>query len=158
MSEGVRPVFVDTNLLIYATFAHFTQHAVARTYVDTALANGVPLWISRQVLREFAMVVTRPQTFMTPVTAGTAATEVRGWLKLFKVADEDHRVTAQWLRLLDTIPLAGRQVHDANIVATMLAYRIDQLVTHNVDDFKRFTKLITILPLIPPAATPQSQP
>ena len=104
------------------------------------------------------MVVTRPQTFMTPVTAATAATEVRAWLKLFKVADEDHRITTQWLRLLDTIPLAGRQVHDANIVATMLAYKIDQLVTHNVDDFKRFANLITIFPLIPPTVASQPQP
>ena len=126
--------------------------------MDIALANAAPLWISRQVLREFAMVVTRPQTFLTPVTAAAAATQVRAWLKVFKVADEDHRVTAQWLQLLETIPLAGKQVHDANIVATMLVYQIDQLVTHNVDDFKRFANRITILPLIPPVAAPQSQP
>ncbi len=157
MSGAVRPVFVDTNILIYATFAHFTQHAAARAYVDTAFANAAPLWISRQVLREYAMVVTRPQTFLAPVTAAVAATQTRAWLQLFQVADEDHRVTAQWLQLLDTIPLAGKQVHDANIVATMLTYQIDQLVTHNVDDFKRFNTLITILPLAPPTTTPRSQ-
>ena len=157
MSGDAKPVFVDTNVLIYATFAHLAQHTFARAYIDTALANAVPLWISRQVLREFAVVVTRPQTFMTPVTAAAAAAYVRTFLGLFKVADEDHRVTAQWLRLLDTVPLAGKPVHDANIVATMQANQLDQLLTNNVDDFKRFANLIKIIPLIPQSTAPQSQ-
>jgi predicted nucleic acid-binding protein len=157
VSGDAKPVFVDTNVLIYATFAHLAQHTIARTYIDSAEANAVPLWISRQVLREFAVVVTRPQTFMTPVTSTAAGAHVRAFLKLFKVADEDHSVTAHWLHLLDTIPLAGKQVHDANIVATMQANQLDQLLTNNVADFKRFANLITIIPLIPSSATPQPQ-
>ena len=78
-----------------------------------------------------------------------AAEHARTFMELFRVADKDNRVTAEWLLLLDTIPLAGRQVHDANIVATMRTYQIDQLLTNNVDDFKRFAGLITILPLMP---------
>ena len=93
---------------------------------------------------------------MTPVTAAAAGAYVRTFLGLFKVADEDHRVTAQWLRLLDTVPLAGKPVHDANIVATMQANQLNQLLTNNVDDFKRFANLIKIIPLIPPATAPQS--
>ena len=95
------------------------------------------------------MVVTRPQIFMTPITTVEAAEHARTFMELFRVADEDNRVTAEWLLLLDTILLAGRQVHDANIVATMRTYQIDQLLTNNVDDFKRFAGLITILPLMP---------
>jgi len=37
----------------------------------------------------------------------------------------------------------------ANIVATMQVYRIRQLLTHNVDDFTRFSAFITVVPLIP---------
>ncbi len=43
--------------------------------------------------------------------------------------------------------MGGRQVHDANIVATMQANGINQLLIHNADDFKRFSHLITVLPL-----------
>lgn len=48
--------------------------------------------------------------------------------------------------------MSGKQIHDANIVATMIAYRIEYLLTHNVVDFERFTSLIHILPLDQEAA------
>ena len=49
---------------------------------------------------------------------------------------------------LRTISLSGKQIHDANIVATMLTYNIPILLTtNNIADFKRFSHLITILPL-----------
>jgi hypothetical protein len=45
-------------------------------------------------------------------------------------------------------PVGGKQVHNANIVATMLAHGIPRLFTHNVADFNRFSTLIEILPLV----------
>ena len=33
---------------------------------------------------------------------------------------------------------SGKQVHDANIVATMLAHGVGRLLTFNVADFQRF--------------------
>lgn len=44
--------------------------------------------------------------------------------------------------------LGGKQVHDTNIVATMLAHDIPCLLTHNVKDFTRFEELITIEGLV----------
>ena len=49
--------------------------------------------------------------------------------------------------VMEEIPSGGKQVHDANIVATMLVYGIPQLFTHNTSDFARFSGLITVLPL-----------
>ena len=45
--------------------------------------------------------------------------------------------------------IRDKQVHDANIVATMQVYGIDQLLTHNVADFARFQPRIAVLPLVP---------
>jgi len=45
--------------------------------------------------------------------------------------------------------MGGRQVHDANIVATMQVYGITHLLTHNTDDFARFAHLITVVLLQP---------
>ena len=44
--------------------------------------------------------------------------------------------------------VGGKQVHDANIVATMNVLGVTHLLTHNVRDFERFRNLITILPLV----------
>jgi len=40
--------------------------------------------------------------------------------------------------LIQEFPTAGKQIHDANIVATMLVNGVDFLLTYNKDDFKRF--------------------
>jgi len=53
-------------------------------------------------------------------------------------------------RLLDLLAAgrsAGRQVHDANIAATMLEFGIRRLLTFNASDFQGFAGLIELLPL-----------
>ncbi len=63
------------------------------------------------------------------------------------VADDGPQVTARLLELMEHIPIRGKQVHDANVVATMLAYDVHNLLTHNTADFARYSDLITVLPL-----------
>jgi predicted nucleic acid-binding protein len=41
---------------------------------------------------------------------------------------------------------AGRQVYDANIVATMLKHGIYRLLTFNAADFRRFKGIIELEP------------
>ncbi|UBF24522.1 hypothetical protein K9N68_22915 [Kovacikia minuta CCNUW1] len=50
--------------------------------------------------------------------------------------------------MIEQIPTGGRQIHDANIVATMQTYGVQNLLTHNTADFDRFSQVITVLPLI----------
>jgi len=52
------------------------------------------------------------------------------------------------LSLLKAYPTGGKQVHDANIVATMMVYQIDTLLTQNLDDMKRFSGIVKLLPLV----------
>ena len=49
--------------------------------------------------------------------------------------------------LLQNFSVAGKQVHDANIVATMQLHGIRHLLTNNGEDFARFSQLITVVPL-----------
>jgi hypothetical protein len=42
---------------------------------------------------------------------------------------------------------AGRQMHDANIVATMLAHGEHRILTFNGADFRRFARLIEVVAL-----------
>jgi predicted nucleic acid-binding protein len=64
------------------------------------------------------------------------------------VAEDNPRITEQLLTLMQQIPLGGKQVHDANIVATMLVHNIPALLTHNTDDFARFAGYVTVIPLM----------
>jgi predicted nucleic acid-binding protein len=67
---------------------------------------------------------------------------------MFHIADEDAAVTNFLLALLASNAIRGKQIHDANIVATMKRYGIRLLLTHNTADFTRYTPEIDILPLV----------
>ena len=113
-------------------------------------ANGVELWISRQVVREYLAVLTRPQTFAIRLTRREVVAAVREFLPQFQVAEDSVDVSDESLRIVDLIALGGRQVHDANIVATMRVHQVGRLLTHNPEDFARFSELIPVVPLVGP--------
>lgn len=145
--KAVNRLFVDTNVLVYASVASAPLHQTALSAILHHSNAGTELWISRQVLREYVATVTRPQTYAAPISAILAATDVQQFQSQFDIAEDGPAVTANLVTLLQTVAIAGKQVHDANIVATMQAYNIQQLLTHNVRDFSRFSHLITVLTL-----------
>ncbi len=65
----------------------------------------------------------------------------------FRIAEDNAWVTERLLELVSQIPVGGKQIHDANIVATMQVYGLGRLLTHNVGDFRRFAQFIEVVPL-----------
>ena len=51
------------------------------------------------------------------------------------------------LDLCREVPVAGKQVHDANIVATMLAAGERRLLTFNTADFRRYRDRLELVEL-----------
>jgi predicted nucleic acid-binding protein len=150
MATGaVDPSFIDTNVLVYATVPVSPLHAAAVAALAAERAAGRPLWVSRQVLREYLAVLSRPNVFNPSFSAAQLVQQVLALQALFLVAEDSAAVTANLLNLLTTVPVGGKQVHDANIVATMQAYNIPRLLTHNTADFARFASVITVVPLVP---------
>jgi len=145
---AAEPVFVDTNVLVYAGVGSAPLHVEVLDVIRDFQQARAVLWISRQILREYLAVLSRAQSFSQPVASQTLTQQVRQFERRFQVADDTARVTASLLDLLQRFPTGGRQVHDANIVATMQAYGVARLLTHNVADFARFGRLITVIPLV----------
>jgi predicted nucleic acid-binding protein len=113
--------------------------ALARSGIDE------PLVISRQVLREYLAVVTRQQTWGDALPLRVAMADAEIFCRRFRVLEDGPAVWDELLQLSRRIPFGGRQVHDANIVATMLAHRERRLLTFNEADFKRFVPLIEVV-------------
>lgn len=149
-----KALFIDTNILIYANVASSPFHEQARHALQAASQSDRTLWISRQVLREFVAARTRPQAFAQPSAPEIIIERIQYLESHFQVADDTALVTGQLLKLLSTYKLGGKQVHDANIVATMLAYGIPRLLTHNIDDFKRFSDVVVIEGITPATTLP----
>jgi predicted nucleic acid-binding protein len=148
MATGVvKQVFIDTNILVYATMSQSPFHSRAQAALRTLDSNRDELWISRQIIREYLAVLSRAQASSGAVAPADLIKEVESFLKQYAIAEDGPDVTAKLLDLLLLIDTGGKQVHDANIVATMLVHGIGTLLTHNVSDFTRFSPLITVVPL-----------
>lgn len=71
--------------------------------------------------------------------------DVERFQRDLNVAEDGPEVFAALLALLASIPAMGKQVHDANIVATLRAHGISRLLTFNEADFRRFSGLIEVV-------------
>lgn len=151
-----RAVLLDTNVLLAATAPRRTLHQAALVVLNDWPNQAIPLAASVQVFREYLVVATRPVEVnglglgLDAALANLAA--FRGRMRLLLESEQ------AWDRLRTLISgygCLGKQIHDANLVATALASGIARLVTANVEDFRRFKPEIEILDL---GALPASQP
>ncbi len=149
LTKDVERLFVDTNILIFATNALSPWHVAATKLLQEARELGVELILSQQILREYLAAATR----INILAEGPALAEILENIRIFRndytIIEDNPFVLDHLVELLEKIPTSGKQVHDANIVATMQTHGLRHLCTHNVADFQRFTEFITIVPLTP---------
>lgn len=141
-------VVLDTNVLLAATDEERSDHQDAVTSLNEWPASGVVLYTSGQILREYLAVATRPVDHnglgMPQPAAVANVRALRGRLRL--MAEHD-KVTDRLADLLDAVDCTGKQVHDANVVATMLVHGVDTVITSNVEDFARFGDHVRVVAL-----------
>jgi len=65
--------------------------------------------------------------------------------RVLNIAEDGPEVFSELCFLLGRIPVTGKQVHDANIAATMLTHGETRLLTFNAADFRRFGSLIEVV-------------
>ncbi|MBF0438168.1 MAG: type II toxin-antitoxin system VapC family toxin [Magnetococcales bacterium] len=135
-------LFLDTNILVYASVADSSRHAECVAFLQLQEDAGVEMVINRQVLREFMAVLSRQQAFTPRISMSEIVSLVTAFRQAWSVLDETEATSDQLLRLVAEIPCGGKQVHDANIVATMLTHGIPTLATYNLTDFRRFEQYI----------------
>ena len=82
------------------------------------MAAGGPLSLSRQILREYIAVMTRPQTWGKPLTLTEATADAAVFVQRFVILDDGPPVWDQFIQLSRAYSFGGRQVHDSNVVAT----------------------------------------
>jgi predicted nucleic acid-binding protein len=136
--------FVDTNVLVYARARSAPFRDQARAALSR-LAAEEPMSVSRQILREYIAVMTRQETWGKALTPTEAAADAAIFAARFTVLEDGPAVWDRLVELCRRYCFAGRQVHDANDVATMLAYGERRLLTFNEADFRRFAPLIEIV-------------
>jgi predicted nucleic acid-binding protein len=133
-------VFLDTNILVYIANEDSPFHPkVLKKFKEIAISSE--FWISRQVLREYAVVMTRQGIVEKPLSSESVVMDIKQWSSCFNVADETQEVTDLLLELIEKHQVKGKRIHDINIVATMKLHSIHKLFTMNIDDFNQIDDL-----------------
>lgn len=137
----------DINLLLYAIFSTYPEHAKAKSWWDGILSSSQPVRIGHVVILGFLRISTNRRVFTTPLTATQAIQVVDGWLRqpnVELIAPAD----AHWDNLKTMISKgnAGSDLTtDAHIAALAADYGL--IVHSNDTDFARFPNIKVVNPL-----------
>ncbi len=82
----------------------------------------------------------RPQ----PIPIASVVERIRYFQSHFRIGDDNTQTTENLLALIQSVSVGGKQIHDANIVATMQTNGISHVLTYNTGDFARFSANITV--------------
>lgn len=131
---------VDTNVLLRFLHHDDPSHRVVQDAVRKLEAGGHHLQTTLQNLAEFWNVSTRPANHNgfghTPVETNQLLQDLE---KAFSLLPDSPKVYSVWRRLVVKYEVLGVQVHDARLVAAMIAHNVKHILTFNVTDFQRYT-------------------
>lgn len=138
----------DTNTFLRLAEPNSRQRILVLEAIRKLRANNEMLYCTPQVLAEFWNVCTRPQSARGGLGLSPAQTERKVNLiqKYFQLLPDSLATFTAWRKLVADHQIIGVQVHDAKLVASMLAYHIPTLVTFNEKDFQRFSIIKAINP------------
>jgi predicted nucleic acid-binding protein len=148
---------LDTNILLRSVQREAPHHPLAIEALATLLEQEHDVFITAQNLIEFWSVASRPtEANGLGWTTETVRQEVDRLRAQFPMLDDTADVFVQWLQLVSAYRVSGRRVHDARLVAVMLAHGITHLLTFNQDDFRHFEMITVVTPMDVLAATEES--
>lgn len=138
---------IDTSVLVRLLLPHDPRCPVATSALDELKRRGEAACVAPQNLIEFWSVATRPvEVNGLGMAPDQVATEVDRIVTMFRLLDEPPHAYRRWRRLVEACAVRGRQVHDAHLVAVMLAHGVDHILTFNVDDFARYPDVVAVGP------------
>lgn len=145
---AVEAVLLDTNVLLTATTPSRQHHRAAWSVFSEWPGRGVSLLASGQIMREYLVVATRSREVNgLGLELEEALANVAQLRSRVALLDERVAVFEHLSQLVDEVGCRGKQIHDANLVATALAHGTGYLLTGNVKDFQRFSPYVEILDL-----------
>jgi predicted nucleic acid-binding protein len=131
---------VDTNVLVRLAVPADPHHLSARHAVEALDEEG--LYTAGQNFIEFWNVATRPVEKNGLGQATTAADQIlRTFEQAFSRLPEPADIYDRWRELVVSFGVSGVKVHDARLVALMLANGIVRILTFNSADFRRYEVL-----------------
>lgn len=137
----------DTNLLLRLADPASPQHPISTQALARLLGQGDEIYLTPQNFIEFWAVATRPvEANGFGWNSARTAKEVTDFQDRFPLLPDSPDIFTRWLELVKRLPVHGKRVHDARLVAVMQAHSVQHLVTFNAADFNVFKPLSLIDP------------
>jgi predicted nucleic acid-binding protein len=133
-------VLVDTGILLRSFVRTEPSYATIRRSFRDLRGRGEELVTTVQNIAEFSNVSTRPTSARGGYELSVAKVDlrIRFLERLCRRLYESEESYEIWRRLVAKHSIAGVSVHDARLVAIMLANQLNQILTLNDRDFRRF--------------------
>lgn len=140
-------VLIDTNILTRSIQPSHSMHTPAVNAVSELKIRGNDLCVFPQNLVEFWAVATRPESAnglgMSTSEAEIALSRIKS---LFRLLQDNALIHREWERVVVQYSVSGKNTHDARLVAAMKTHGLNQLLTFDEDDFKRYTDITVLSP------------
>jgi predicted nucleic acid-binding protein len=138
---------LDTNILLRLVELNHPHHKEASEALKKLRRRNNTFYFLLQNVSEFWNVCTRPAD-KNGLGLSIAKTDLhlKRFERFFKLLPDTEEVYRNWRELVVRHSVLGIQVHDAKIVAAMKAHNIQNLLTFNAKDFKRYTDIKAVEP------------
>jgi predicted nucleic acid-binding protein len=138
---------LDTNVLLRMSDRTSPVNLLAGRATATLLRQRARVFITSQNIIEFWVVATRPaQVNGLGWSVEQTRTEIEQILNQFPQLEETPQIFHHWFNLVTSYQLQGKRVHDARLVAVMLAHGVTHLLTFNPDDFRSINEIVVVHP------------
>lgn len=140
------PYLVDTNILVRQVRTDDAEHLLTGEAIRKLVGRGDDLFYTQQSRREFWNTCTRPaeSNGLGMSVAATVAALAAADLVFTRLPDLGG-AGFEWDRLVTRYMVIGRAVHDAQLVASMLAHGLTHILTYNTTDFRRYEREIKVI-------------
>lgn len=139
---------VDANILLYAKFTDYAQHAAALEWLDGALNASQPVGLPWQSLSAFVRIATNSRVFASPLAIGAAVAQIRLWCERAVVwhPEPGEAFAGLFADLLIKHHCTANLVTDAHLAALALEHGLS--IVSSDTDFARFPAVTWVNPLV----------
>ena len=140
-------VLVDTNILLRSAQPSHPLCSQANHAVSQLLRQKDSLFFCAQNIAEFWNVATRPiNANGIGMSCEDALKEVRNIEVFLNLLPDIPGVYPEWKRIVASYNVQGVKVYDARLVAVMTVYSVDNILTFNDADFRRYGNVKALHP------------
>jgi predicted nucleic acid-binding protein len=140
MKIGSKKYFVDTNVLVYATFEESEFYPKALQCVEKM--NPDFYVISRQVVMEYISIVTSDRIYKKYLSPKKALDNMILFQEYVQLLEKEKAFDLEILKTaLSLYPVSKRNIFDLNIYITMVQNGLSTIVTANEKDFRGYEKI-----------------